>query len=592
VQAIAGFYDPEGILTDSSFSVMVGALYPSASKQAHIVKTAFASIAIENSYVLNDANPMFGFVGEPLCEHQNSLEDLMSSDSVDSIAELRGSFAIASVDEQAAIVTLISDHTGSYPLYIAEYKSAVIFSTQIKAILSIFPVKVSIDTDSVATMLSIGEMIGNRTLVREVSVIPAGSRICIGANGIATEQYWTYLHESDSSVDYKDLRDEVGHTLVSAVKRSVKGFKKADIPLSGGLDSRFLLGLANTEVEIEAYTWGTPNCRDIRYAKKIVEPLSIKHSVYDYDPSYLVTQAELGVWITEGQTPVTNFHVLPYVDKVSSEGESVLLDGFAGDGVLGGNFLGDAWLNNPDIRNAGEGLWRWRLPVAASAGPSVEFNSISARAKEIFVEQYRSHSGDSSMDKVMSFLIDNRVRRTTMCGTEILRTGAYVRQPFMDVDFLDVTRKIPHSWRKRHKFYLDVLKVHGKNVASPQWQRSCLPANAPYSLTIASLALQFGYRKYISKLPGFRSLTGVSPSDFEHWFRTGLKAFVESTLFSDRTSDRGILPMAYLESVWTNHLEGQTDGSAIIGNALAIELFCRLYIDDLSQSITNMARER
>ena len=213
MQAIAGFYDPEGILAGGSFAIMVGALYPSASKQAHIVKTAFASIAIENSYVANDANPRFGFVGEPLCERQNSLEDLMSSDSVDSIAELRGSFAIASVDEQAAIVTLISDHTGSYPLYIAEYKSAVIFSTQIKAILSIFPVKVSIDTDSVATMLSIGEMIGNRTLVREVSVIPAGSRIRIGANGIATEQYWTYLHESDSSVDYNDLRDEVGHTL-------------------------------------------------------------------------------------------------------------------------------------------------------------------------------------------------------------------------------------------------------------------------------------------------------------------------------------------------------------------------------------------
>lgn len=188
------------------------------------------------------------------------------------------------------------------------------------------------------------------------------------------------------------------------------------------------------------------------------------------------------------------------------------------------------------------------------------------------------------MDKTMAFLTDNRVRRITTCGTELFRSQMLVKQPFMDADVIEAMRTVPHVWRKRHHFYLSVLKQFAPRSAGAQYQRTMLPASAPYSLNLLSMAFQRGYG-LLEKRAGFPHLfKGKSPSDFEQWFRGTLKGYVEDVLLSERALSRGIVNPDVVRQAVSLHMAGTRDHASLIGAMISIEVFCRLFLDNLADS--------
>jgi len=153
------------------------------------------------------------------------------------------------------------------------------------------------------------------------------------------------------------------------------------------------------------------------------------------------------------------------------------LDGYAGDAVLGGNFIKPAWLNNSNTAEVADNLWDWRLnSTVQQFQQSKEVSDFIKEAKPLFVQTYAEYQGETSMDVVMAFLMDNRVRRVTVGGTELFRTQFTVKQPFMDVDLMNAINSVPHEWRNRHRLYVDVLKQTAPDVAAVAWQRTCIPS--------------------------------------------------------------------------------------------------------------------
>jgi hypothetical protein len=159
-----------------------------------------------------------------------------------------------------------------------------------------------------------------------------------------------------------------------------------------------------------------------------------------------------------------------------------------------------------------------------------------------------------------------------------------VRQPFMDVDFMQLICRLPHGWRKRHLFYLAVLKRFAPLSARAPYQRTMLPAAAPYWLSLGSLAFQRGLSAGPSWL-GRAVLRGKLPSDFPSWFRGSLRGFVESLLLDERTLDRGVVPPDLVRLALSQHMDGGRDLSSFIGALISLEVFARLFFDDLENSL-------
>ncbi len=596
--AIVGYFDVKKQLPETTLKTMLSAAYmPSACNQ-QAWQTEFSGLGVvaQKSDATNDYDcaetERIVMTGE-----FESLEvgggmprlDRMTDQQV---ALLRGGFVWALMDESQQRFFIVNDHFGRHPLYIVKYKEAVLFATQIKVLLAALPVKPELDKQAVAMMLSIGEMVGNQTLVSGIKTLAAGSVLSIDAMGMQQHQYWQYSYQQDFSKNKKQAITEIGSALEQSVHRAVKHSDTLTVPLSGGLDSRFILGLANKEKQVHAYTWGVPGCRDLIYAKKTSQKINCTHDLFEFSPNYLQDYADKGVWITEGQIPVVNFHVLPYVERLAEDGNLTLLDGYAGDVAFGGNFIQSSWMNNSNESEVVEHLWRWRLnSTVQKFQQSKEVSSFIQEAKPLFTQTYAEYQGETSMDTVMAFLMDNRIRRVTVGGSELFRTQFSVKQPFMDVDLINAINCVPHEWRKRHRLYVDVLKHSAPDVAAVAWQRTCIPVSSPYVFSWLSLASQRAYKEARKIMPLPDLMGNDSPSQFGVWFREDLRSYVESVIFSEQSYDRGVLPMSLLEQAWEKHLANEIDASAFLGAAMSIELFARLFMDDLSATIQKFSEK-
>ena len=590
--AIVGYFDLNNQLPETTLKTMLSAAYvPSACNLlSWRTEVSGLGVVVQKS----DASNVYDCSETERIVMTGGFESLEDSDSMprldqmtdQQIALLRGGFIWVRMDEAQQRFCIVNDHFGRYPLYLVKYKGAILFSTQIKTLLAALPVKPELDKQAVAMMLSIGEMVGNQTLVSGIKTLAAGSVLSIYANGIHQHKYWQYSYQQDFSKNKKKAIAEIGSALEQSVHRAVKQSDTLTVPLSGGLDSRFILGLANKEKRVHAYTWGVPGCRDLIYAEKTSQKIKCEHDLFEFSPNYLQDYADKGVWLTEGQIPVVNFHVLPYVDRLTEGGNLTLLDGYAGDAVLGGNFIKPAWLNNSNTAEVADNLWDWRLnSTVQKFQKSKEVSDFIKEAKPLFMQTYAEYQGETSMDVVMAFLMDNRVRRVTVGGTELFRTQFAVKQPFMDVDLINAINSVPHEWRNRHRLYVDVLKQTAPDVAAVAWQRTCIPVSSPYVFSWLSLAGQKAYREARKIIPLPDLMGNDSPSQFGVWFREDLHSYVESVLFSEQTYDRGVLPMTLLEQVWKKHLANESDASAFLGAAMSIELFSRLFMDDLPSTI-------
>ena len=506
--------------------------------------------------------------------------------SCSALAQTRGHFGAAVLDETCESLTLMTDRYGLYPLYVARVGRALLFASEQKAILATDLVPPVVDQRTLDLLLCVGEVCGQRTLIEGIETIPAATMLTASSEGIRKRQYWEYEYQERATLDWNDAVQRAGTALCTAIQRSCRAHTRIAVPLSGGLDSRFLLELAVRDRDVTAYNWGVEGCRDRIYARDVAQRLGVELVSYRFAEDYVARLAPLGVWRTEGLIGATNFHVLPYVHEVAKN-TTLVLDGFGGDGVLGGNFIGRGWRDQADSRAAGEALWRWR--IAGWWGRAFElFDTLKSRyenGRELFVSTYQAYPGVGSMDRAMAFLIDNRVRRNTIGGSEIFRSRMATAEPFFDSDFMEVIRFIPHDWRARHRFYLDVLRRFATRSAWARWQRTALPPAVPYVISWLALAVHGVALRVAAKIGARKPFSRMAPSRFDLWFRGALAPYVRNLLISERTLDRGWVPADLLQRAVALHSTGVVDASPFLGSAISLELFARQFVDDLPGSV-------
>ncbi|MFQ5590084.1 MAG: asparagine synthase-related protein [Phycisphaerae bacterium] len=503
---------------------------------------------------------------------------LLEDPSPARLSKANGPFAAVIWDEQHGHLELITDRHGMYPIYLASCGPGWIFAGQLKAILAVRQVPLTLNPVAVALMLSIGELVDDITLLDAVHLAPAASKMTLRPGGSDVTCYWHYaFHQLET--DFNATARRLGHSLRAAVERICSDTSRVGVPLSGGLDSRVLLAATPRPTQTPSFTWGSSGCRDLAYAADIARAVGSRHQGLVFDGGYLKELAPLGTWITEGQLPCTDFHVLPFVDLVGRSCD-IILNGYAGDAVLGGRFVKRAWWNGGSRAAAGDALWNWRNTSLAPAyrsslfGPALQGCGITD-AKAAFINSYERTPGETHMDAAMAFLLDNRVRRFTSCGTSLLRWRLESDHPFFDIDFFDHASRLPHAWRYRHRIYLHMLKACFPGVAKLRWDRTGLPATASRSLHYMSLA--------VHRLSRYRPFQGLFRSkrcaDFERWMRGPLRAYVVDVLEDPRTLDRGICEPNTLRKLIRDHAECNLDNSTALGCALAVELFARLFLD-------------
>jgi asparagine synthase (glutamine-hydrolysing) len=250
---------------------------------------------------------------------------------------LNGMFALALHDMSRQRVILARDHMGIKPLFYSITEEAIIWGSEIKAILASGGIDRSLEPTSLLDFLSWEYVPGEATLFREIRKLPAGHMLIADASGQITEpvEYWDIPTSAPSKLHSEN---EWLERLEEAVGESVRRQLVSDVPLgaflSGGVDSSLVVS-AMGSAKTFSIGFDDPSYNELPFSKEVANHLGTQHETRVIKPYVADIFDDLMHYMDD---PIGDFSIFPtyLVSKLARESVTVCLSGDGGDELFGG----------------------------------------------------------------------------------------------------------------------------------------------------------------------------------------------------------------------------------------------------------------
>ena len=515
---------------------------------------------------------------------------------VESLKRLQGMFTFAIWDEKDQTLFLARDRVGIKPLYYADTGRALVFGSEIKALLADPDVKCEVEPQSIDKFLTHFCLPGKETLWKGILKVDPGHYLLARKGKYEIKPYWDLRYQAGQQ--WKSI-DEASEALYELTKRTVREHMISDVPvgflLSGGVDSTIVLSCAATETDkqISTFTVGFDNAQfeDERvYARLAAKRFGSNHheitiapqEFWDFLPT-LVRHMEEPVC----DPPAVSLH---YVTKLARKHVKVLLSGEGGDEAFGGynDYRNFQFLER--VKKAihpMEGVLAGALGVANHFGPLRKFGKFAPfvttalqdyyysrvgspfsyfnRAKpELYTPGFQaSVSADRSLDVIRSFFkqvadqpvlnqmqyLDTKTTlpddllvkadRITMCNSMELRV------PFLDHVMLEFAASLPTDFKVKGLTTKRILKHAFRNRIPTEIIKR--------------------------KKAGF-------PIPIQRWVQNELRQQVHDVLLSKKSLERGYFKKSGVEKLIAAGDQGQPVAKEIF-SLLTLELLHQEFID-------------
>ena len=504
--------------------------------------------------------------------------------------KLNGSFNIVICDFKKNEIVIINDRYGLRPFYYTINNGKLLFASEIKAILQDETFKKELNDETIADFFAFGEIFGNKTFFKGIEVMPPASIFTYDGKNISIEQYWDINYEPDYNKSEDEFVDELVKSFKKAVEIRMKDNLRYGVTLSGGLDSRVVLGAIDKErrKDIVTITFGTPGCDEANIAEVVSKVANTKHIFIPIDPDEVLTPyPEKVVYFTEGVFPIHISHQVyaaekfrPYVD--------VLLIGLAGELLHGGYIKKQLF----QVKNDAEllGILNRRRVFSDSIMSKLFTDDYHDKIKDMPFRSVKSSLNETAgnpANKYDYFMLRNRQRRFLFCGGNAItrHTAAENIPPIYDNNFFDIILKIPPELRFQHRIYRKFLKKLAPELARIPYEATMVRADAPLILwRVASLHLSVkeGLRNIIWKISGGRIYL-ANKRDYApvgEWLRVNQnwREFARDTLLSENTCLKDFCRQDFIRTLIEEHESGKVNHFMKINYLISFELFLRMFI--------------
>jgi asparagine synthase (glutamine-hydrolysing) len=227
---------------------------------------------------------------------------------------LEGAFGLAIWDGRLRRLLVANDRFGLIPHYYAHFDGKFIFAPRVVAILqdAAFPRKLNLD--ALAEFIRFQRLLGNKTYWEGLQLLPYGSVLIFepDSDHLSVSHYWDFDQTPAWPVGatFDEAVEETARLLRAAIKQSISGKHHIGVYLSGGLDSRTILGFASQMCKVPpSITYGHPNSTDVIYAKRVAKRLG-SHNYYfpQHHGKWLQDHVDFHLSMTEGFTSFIHAH--------------------------------------------------------------------------------------------------------------------------------------------------------------------------------------------------------------------------------------------------------------------------------------------
>ena len=523
----------------------------------------------------------------------------------DCVRHLRGMFAICVVDgrqtpgdvgpnvESSCLdgrnfrvdrVFLARDRLGIKPLYYYRNEGAVLFASEVRALLASGLVPRRLDHYGLQSYLAFGSVQEPLTSIEGVSSLPPGHTLTINPEQESLEphRYWDLPTNSDDRwgpemATGDELSERLGELLTECVSLRLISEVPLGAFLSGGIDSGAVVSLmkrAGAETpKTFNITFNEPEFSEATLARATATRSGTDHHEILVTPEEVLTELPQALGAVD-QPSVDGFNTY-YVSRAAKQaGLTVALSGLGGDEVFAGY---EGFLNVPRMSRLQSGWGPMPRPLKRlTAGVWSTFAGSSDRGRKIaaFV------AGDNYLDHpyFISRMLFTPRQMDSLC------------QPYLRMLASD------NPWRERLATELDVAKgldpinavsyLELKNYLGSTLLRDTDCMSMAHSLEVRVPLIDHKLVEFVMRLPGrlkidrgtpkhllVKALDGALSPEVVHqtkstftfpwdrWLRNELRGEVEGALRELPRDLVGLLDRDGVEKVWQQFLDGRTSWS-------------------------------
>jgi asparagine synthase (glutamine-hydrolysing) len=544
--------------------------------------------------------------GHPFRGHSDTevLLALYLRDGEAMLPALNGIFAFAIWDGRTRTLFLARDQLGVKPLYHTRTPAGLLFASELKALLQCPAVDRALSPAAVDYTLHFGWSPSPHTLLRAVHKLEPGCAMSVRDGGRSVRSWRFYELPYGAPIEplgpgaaAERLREQIG---VSVRRQMV-----ADVPvgsfLSGGLDSSTVVAFAREaagDAPLACFTIGFRDeaarvegmAADQPHAERVARHLGVKLETIWVGPEMVDEVPGMLFHLDEPTPDPAPVNALLICRLAREHGMKVLLSGAGGDDIFTGY--------RRHVARANERYWSWlprpaRRALAQAALRLPVKNELSRRAVRAF--QYADLEGDERLASYFYWVPPGLLRDVYAPALrEALVPGAAAR-PFHEA-LARLPAGVPDLNRMlflEGKFFLadhnlnytdKVAMASGVEVRVPLLDPElvALAARLPLALKQRGATGKWILRKAMEPmLPHevlWRDKAGFG-APLRHWVRGPLRPLVEDLLSERALAHRGLFDPAGVRRLIDADRAGRLDGAYAIFGLVAIELWCRMFVD-------------
>lgn len=533
-----------------------------------VIRVGALEVAIDGHFVAGDRL----FIGRTR-EEREQVGEWIRADLRRMLAQIQnGFFNIVVNDHERGETRFSNDAYGGLPLYIAREPDRIVFAATYAGLRERGSRLREVDPVGAAELYWIGYQLGERTALGNVRLLPPGSTWTVrwrdGESRI--KEMPAPANRTPVLRSLGEAAEHVVATMRTACKRLHRSDVGTGIKVSGGMDSRLICGTW-PDSSARAYTYGHPRAAEVSFARQLARTLGMRHTFIPLQGDFF-TQLHAPLFPLHGIAEFFHQAALPAMHR---DGVQLVLDGLAGDGVVGGLWskhgqpkwrqaLGLAAADRQDLcgddamaeyifRNVrvSDANYQPILPDARRGLQDVERDILH----DLVGEVRRAKARFSTFDGVYSDVIfRNRTRRYIALQGTFCRPYVETLYPFLDRDMLALRGALRLEWLANKRLYVEIYTRHMPAIRAVPGLFSLLPFTVPVPLHFPGRALRYGIEQVGLRISyGTRNRVHPWASNGVQWarwlafndaFREGARSFMrDSTLYDDaafRRDTRGI----------------------------------------------------
>ncbi|GHK01682.1 asparagine synthetase B [Streptomyces sp. Y2F8-2] len=480
------------------------------------------------------------------------------------LARLSGVFAGAAVDLRDMSLLLFRDPLGARPLYYARTSTAVVFASEVKALLAVPGITARLDHRAAVEYFAVQSPLGPRTLFEGITVVEPGCCVHVSAGGVLRSASFRDALPGDRPPSFGDAAEALRDLLEESVAR--QWHPRAAAYLSSGVDTNAIVSTLTVQGRrTTTFTVGfNPAGLDAEEAgrdestaaRALAAGYGMRHTTVplrarDLQGSFaaLVRHLEdlrmpmsFGAWRVSGAA-APSARVL-----LSGMGADELFGGYVGRlKELPGHSTEDEWLasyaaaweRRMTTARERSALFSGELATAnAAIRPTDEFRTLLAALPAHTGPVRRLLAVEQSFFLPGLLVVDDRMS---------MAHGVETRIPLADTSIADFAASLPDDHLVRDGLGKAVLR--------------------------AAIADRVPSAVHVQPKMAFR----VPESS---WYKGELREWVRDTLLGDRAVSREFLDASTVRRFVEEHVSGRAVRRHLLWSLLCFEYWCRIFLAD------------